>query len=29
MTHLALTEGETEWGEQLTDHEYPLTGAQT
>jgi quercetin dioxygenase-like cupin family protein len=23
MTHLALTEGDTEWGEHLTDHEYP------
>ena len=23
MTHLALTEGDTEWGEHLTDAEYP------
>ena len=23
MAHLALTEGETEWGEHLTDEEYP------
>jgi len=23
ITHLALTEGDTEWGEHLTDHEYP------
>jgi quercetin dioxygenase-like cupin family protein len=23
MTHLALTEGDTEWGEHLTDDEYP------
>jgi len=23
MTHLALTEGNTEWGEHLTDDEYP------
>ena len=22
MTHLALTEGDTEWGEHLTEHEY-------
>ena len=25
MTHLALTEGDTEWGEHLTDDEYPTT----
>jgi quercetin dioxygenase-like cupin family protein len=23
MTHLALTEGDTEWGDDLSDHEYP------
>jgi quercetin dioxygenase-like cupin family protein len=23
MTHLAFTEGDTEWGEHLTDEEYP------
>ncbi len=23
MTHLAITEGDTEWGEHLTDDEYP------
>jgi quercetin dioxygenase-like cupin family protein len=27
MTHLALTEGDTEWGEHLTDDEYPGDGA--
>jgi hypothetical protein len=25
MTHLALTEGDTVWGEHLTDAEYPTT----
>jgi hypothetical protein len=25
MTHLALTEGDTEWGGHLTDDEYPPT----
>ena len=25
MTHLALTEGDTEWGEHLTDGEYPTS----
>ena len=27
MTHLALTEGDTEWGDHLTDDEYPPTDA--
>ena len=28
MTHLALTEGDTEWGDHLTDDEYPRAEAQ-
>jgi quercetin dioxygenase-like cupin family protein len=28
MTHLALTEGDTEWGDHLTDAEYPNEGPQ-
>ncbi|MGH3265156.1 MAG: (R)-mandelonitrile lyase [Trebonia sp.] len=27
MTHLAITEGDTQWGEHLTDDEYPAAAA--
>ena len=29
MTHIAITEGDTEWGEHLTDAEYPTTDEET
>ena len=29
MTHLALTEGDTVWGEHLTGSEYPTTDTTT